>query len=69
MRLTEKTIVTSNDGTTRVKRRHDQAQIPFDRLCATAAIWPNDRELPTVGPSAGRTMGSDQSLSAQEGDQ
>lgn len=45
MRLTEKTIVTRNDGTTRVKRRHDQARTPFDRLCATATIWPSDREL------------------------
>jgi len=44
MHLTEKTVVHQENGTTRVKRRHDRAQTPFDRLWATAAIWPRHRQ-------------------------
>ena len=35
MRLTEKTLLPSADGTTRFKRRYDPAQTPLDRLLAT----------------------------------
>jgi hypothetical protein len=38
MRLAEKSVVTRPDQSTRLKRRHDLAQTPFDRLCATKAI-------------------------------
>ena len=44
MRLAEKTVVPTSDGTSRVKRRYDQARTSFDRLCDTAAILPKDQE-------------------------
>jgi hypothetical protein len=40
MRLKEKTYLRNGDGTHRLKRRFDTAQTPFDRLCATNAITP-----------------------------
>lgn len=43
MRLQEKAPVAS-DGHTRVRRRYDTAQTPFDRLCATGAIAPERQE-------------------------
>ena len=42
MRLTEKTSIHQEGQPSRIKRRHDQAATPFDRLCATKAI-PKDR--------------------------
>ena len=46
MRLSEKIVVPGDDGQpTRIKRRHDQARTPFDRLCDTDAIFPEDKEL------------------------
>ena len=44
MRLREKTFVTSEDGTSQVLRRFDDAKTPFDRLCATDAISQERRE-------------------------
>ena len=38
MRLTRKTVTFPQDQPTRVKRIHDQARTPFDRLCDTDAI-------------------------------
>jgi hypothetical protein len=38
MRLCEKHSTLREDGTLQVRRRHDRAQTPFDRLCATSAI-------------------------------
>lgn len=38
MRLTEKTVIKADDQPTRLKRRFDQAQTPFDRLCATQLL-------------------------------
>jgi hypothetical protein len=38
MRLTEKTLQTNADGTTRFKRRFDRAQTPLDRLLATDVL-------------------------------
>jgi hypothetical protein len=38
MHLTEKIIIPVDGQSTRVKRRYDQAQTPFDRLCTTDAI-------------------------------
>lgn len=38
MRLCEKSYSKREDGTLLVKRRHDRAQTPLDRLCATTAI-------------------------------
>jgi len=38
MRLTEKTLQTNADGTTRVKRRFDPARTPLDRLLATDVL-------------------------------
>ncbi len=43
MRLCEKTSTVNEDGSLHVKRRHDEAQTPFDRLCATSAISPERR--------------------------
>jgi hypothetical protein len=45
MRLTEKIVIPAADGQpTRIKRRHDQARTPFDRLCETTAITQERRE-------------------------
>jgi hypothetical protein len=44
IRLTEKKVTTSTDGTWRVQRRFDQPRTPFQRLCATEAIPPSKRE-------------------------
>ena len=44
MRLAEKTFVINDDRTSRVKRRFDRAQTPFDRLCATKALAQDRRE-------------------------
>lgn len=43
MRLQEKTQV-SSDGRTRTQRRYDTAQTPFDRLCQTDVLSPEQRE-------------------------
>jgi hypothetical protein len=42
MHLTEKIIIPGEGRPTRVKRRYDQAQTPFDRLCVTKAIADQD---------------------------
>jgi len=39
----EKTILTLEDGSTRIQRRHDTARTPFERLCETTAISPQRR--------------------------
>lgn len=44
MRLEEKIVVTQENGGSRIKRRHDQAQIPLDRLIATN-ILPEERRV------------------------
>lgn len=44
MHLTEKIIIPVDGQPARVKRRYDQAQTPFDRLCATNAISDEDRQ-------------------------
>ena len=44
MHLQEKTYTITSDGVTRIKRRFDTPQTPFDRLCATDAITQQDRE-------------------------
>jgi hypothetical protein len=45
MRLAEKTIVHAPDGrSVRVKRRFDDAQTPFDRLCATGGLDPEHQQ-------------------------
>lgn len=43
MHLAEKTVMLVEGRPTRVKRHYDQAQTPFDRLCATNAISNQDR--------------------------
>ena len=43
LHLAEKTLVVSADDRTHVKRRYDVAQTPFDRLCATPALTPEQR--------------------------
>jgi len=45
MRLADKVIVAENGRTTRVKRVFDDARTPFDRLCATDAIPPDQRAV------------------------
>ena len=44
MHLVEKQIIRQDGHRTRVRRRHDQARTPFDRLCATNRILPEHRE-------------------------
>ncbi len=39
----EKTVLTLEDGSTRIQRRHDRARTPFERLCETSAISPQRR--------------------------
>ena len=40
MHLVEKQVIRENGGQMRIRRRHDQARTPFDRLCATNQILP-----------------------------
>ena len=45
MRLAEKVVLPTHDGRpTRIKRRFDDAQTPFDRLCATGQLDQRQRE-------------------------
>jgi hypothetical protein len=44
MHLTEKIVTTVEGLPPHVKRHYDQAQTPFDRLCATDAISDADRQ-------------------------
>ena len=44
MRLAEKTVITLPDQSTRIKSCYDQAQTPFDRLCATPVLSPQRRQ-------------------------
>jgi hypothetical protein len=44
MRLSEKTWIREEGQASRVKRRHDEAATPFDRLCATEAISPERKQ-------------------------
>ena len=44
MHLVEKEVIQQAGQPVRVKRRHDQARTPFDRLCATDAILPAHRQ-------------------------
>jgi hypothetical protein len=44
MHLVEKEIIQQDGQPAQVKRRHDRAQTPFDRLCATDAILPEHRQ-------------------------
>jgi len=44
MHLAEKTVIRTEGQTTRIRRRYDKAQTPFDRLCATDAIAPEHRD-------------------------
>ena len=45
MRLADKVVVAENGRPTRVKRVFDDACTPFDRLCATDAIPPDQRAI------------------------
>jgi len=44
MHLIEKEVIPQDGKPARVKRRHDQARTPFDRLCNTDAILPEHRQ-------------------------
>jgi len=44
LRLQEKTFVPVEGRLSKVQRRYDQAQTPFDRLCATTAMRAERRE-------------------------
>jgi len=44
MHLVEKEVIQQAGQPARVKRRHDQARTPFERLCATDAILPEHRQ-------------------------
>ncbi len=44
MHLVEKETIREEGQTTRVRRRHDEARTPFDRLCKTKAILPAHNE-------------------------
>ena len=44
MHLVEKQVVRQEGQATRVRRRHDKARTPFDRLCETDAILPTHRQ-------------------------
>ncbi|NIV32168.1 MAG: DDE-type integrase/transposase/recombinase [Anaerolineae bacterium] len=45
MHLVGKEVIREDGQPARVKRRHDEARTPFDRLCQTDAILPDHREL------------------------
>ena len=44
MRLAEKTVIREGGQITRVRRRFDTAQTPFDRLCAAGGISKEGQE-------------------------
>lgn len=44
MRLEKKEIVTDAQGRRRIRRCHDEAQTPFDRLCSTKVLKPEHQE-------------------------
>jgi hypothetical protein len=44
MRLQEKTVIPQPGRHARIRRRFDQAQTPFDRLCATGALDSSRRQ-------------------------
>jgi hypothetical protein len=44
MRITEKNVVPSKNGSYRIKRRYDDAKTPFDRLSASNQLDPEERE-------------------------
>jgi hypothetical protein len=44
MRMVEKEIVQQPDGSTRTKRRYDEARTPFERLCETGVLDPTERQ-------------------------
>jgi transposase InsO family protein len=44
MHLIEKEVIQQDGQPIRVKRRHDEARTPFDRLCDTDAIWPEHQQ-------------------------
>jgi hypothetical protein len=44
MHLVEKEFIPQDGKSARIRRRHDQAQTPFQRLCQTNAILPEHRE-------------------------
>ena len=44
MHLVDKEVIREDGQPARVKRRHDEARTPFDRLCQTDAILPEHRE-------------------------
>ena len=44
MRLEEKKILADTHGRQRVKRRHDRARTPFDRLCETGVLSPSQQQ-------------------------
>jgi len=49
MRTTEKQLVATSDGGTRIRRRYDRARTPFERLCETGVLSPQQQqELETV---------------------
>ena len=48
MRLSEKTAIREEGQPSRVRRRFDKAATPFDRLCATNAISPEQKERLTA---------------------
>lgn len=45
MHLVAKEVIQEEGKPARIKRRHDQARTPFDRLCQTSAILPQQRQL------------------------
>ncbi len=44
MRVTEKIVLSAENQPTRIKRRHDQARTPFDRLCETDVVSQEQKE-------------------------
>ena len=44
MHLVEKQVIRQDGQPVRIRRRHDRARTPFDRLCATNRILPEHRE-------------------------
>jgi len=44
MHLIQKEVIQQDGKPARVKRHHDEARTPFDRLCDTDAIWPEHQQ-------------------------
>ena len=44
LRMVEKSVLRDDSGRVRIRRKHDEARTPFERLCETGALDPTERQ-------------------------